>query len=74
MTQLRNFGGLPDKGSRTAGRKAPNYPTISRGLEKHPARTQPIIRTFSLIFLAIMRSRDVETSNNVVPFTGIYEA
>ena len=25
MTQLRNLGGLPDKGSRTAGRKAPNY-------------------------------------------------
>ena len=31
MTQLRNLGGLPDKGSRTAGRKAPNYLTRSGG-------------------------------------------
>jgi hypothetical protein len=31
VTQLRNLGGLPDKGSRTAGRKAPNYLTRSGG-------------------------------------------
>jgi len=36
VTQLRNLGGLPDKGSRTAGRKAPNYLTRS-GVPKHPA-------------------------------------
>jgi hypothetical protein len=34
LCQLRSFGVLPDKGPRTAGRKAPNYPGFRGGLSR----------------------------------------